>query len=107
MRGSSEGLNSGVRRATKKVRKRSEINTESNDPMVDGDGKKIEDTGMTKAFYNATLLGMAQSLIQSDRMEEVFKLQKGDVLIEAVDGILSITFSDRVHNLLNARCRRP
>ncbi|MBA0700816.1 hypothetical protein Goari_027359 [Gossypium aridum] len=40
-----------------------------------------------------TLLGMAQNSDQTNRMEEVFELPKGDVITEMVDGILSITFS--------------
>lgn len=47
---------------------------EQHDPMVDSDGKYIDDPRMVKASYKATLLGMALNSVKEDNMEEVFEL---------------------------------
>lgn len=53
----SLGSNSGVNRATKKVETRLEFQLNKDDPTVDGNGKKIMGSGVSKVSYKVTLLG--------------------------------------------------
>ncbi|MBA0843695.1 hypothetical protein Goarm_000861 [Gossypium armourianum] len=50
-------LNSGVGRSTKKVRTRSDLPPESEDPTVDRNGQKIQGFDLPKVSYKSTLIG--------------------------------------------------
>ncbi|KAH1121101.1 hypothetical protein J1N35_004261 [Gossypium stocksii] len=87
--------NSGVARVTIKVRRRTELPPDSDDPRVDGDGRKVLEDSLPKMSYKHSLMSAPGSK-ESLRMVDDFDIQDGDVTIELVDGIPSITFSDRV-----------
>ncbi|MBA0781550.1 hypothetical protein Gotri_002464 [Gossypium trilobum] len=67
--------NSCIGRATEKVRRRPNLPLDFDDPIVDGNGRKLAET-------------------------------IGDVMTELVDGILSITFSERVHKFIERKMIR-
>ncbi|PPD69143.1 hypothetical protein GOBAR_DD33980 [Gossypium barbadense] len=86
--------NSGVSRATKKVRTRSDLSLESKDLTVDGNEKKIQGSELPKASYKSTLMGASPNPSQNMFMEEDFPFIDGDVM-EVIEGVPPITFSDR------------
>ncbi|MBA0697652.1 hypothetical protein Goari_021185, partial [Gossypium aridum] len=67
--------NSCIGRATKKVRRRLDLPLDFDDPILDGNGRKLAKT-------------------------------IGDVMAELVDGILSITFLERVHKFIERKMIR-
>ncbi|MBA0576766.1 hypothetical protein Golob_027570 [Gossypium lobatum] len=71
--------NTGIRRVTKKVKRRPESSQEADDPTVDGDGQQIQNQDTTRISYKATLMGDVHEAVQHIRMEEGFELQDGDV----------------------------
>ncbi|MBA0823041.1 hypothetical protein Goarm_019799, partial [Gossypium armourianum] len=83
-----------VARVTIKVRRRTELPPDSNDPRVDGDGRKVLEDSLPKMSYKHSLM-CAPSSKESLRMVDDFDIQDGDVRTELVGGIPSITFSDR------------
>ncbi|MBA0587193.1 hypothetical protein Gorai_000327, partial [Gossypium raimondii] len=74
--------NTGIRRVTKKVKRRPESSQEADDPTVDGDGQQIQNQDTTRISYTATLMGDVHEAVQHIRMEEGFELQDGDVVMK-------------------------
>ncbi|MBA0788470.1 hypothetical protein Gotri_024810 [Gossypium trilobum] len=89
------GSNSGVVRATKKVRFRTELPPDTDDPTVDGNRQKVQESEVLRASYKLTLLGTSQASTQNTLLEEEFVLMDGDVTTVVVEGVPSITFSNR------------
>ncbi|MBA0562554.1 hypothetical protein Golob_007589 [Gossypium lobatum] len=65
--------------------------------VSEGQQRKFE--GDRRLLQSQTTLRLMNS-DQTDRMEEVFELLEGDVITEVVDGVPSITFSNRVHKFI-------
>ncbi|MBA0650059.1 hypothetical protein Goklo_017549 [Gossypium klotzschianum] len=85
---------SGVRRATKKVRRRDD------DPLDVGD-METDDGGSKVASFKDKLLGWASNeSVKEDYEEDEFELLDGDVLTKTMNGISNIKFSERVHTLI-------
>ncbi|MBA0778162.1 hypothetical protein Gotri_006063 [Gossypium trilobum] len=89
------GSNSGIGRATKRARRRPKIPLDTDDPMVDENGRKVQSLSESKASYKSTLLGNSSRSFQVDKMDEDFHLQEGDETTKIVEGVPSITFPDR------------
>ncbi|MBA0813612.1 hypothetical protein Gohar_027445 [Gossypium harknessii] len=53
--------NSGVGRITKKIRRQLELSADTNDPTMDGDGRKVLEVAVPKATYKNTLMGLSNS----------------------------------------------
>ncbi|MBA0800100.1 hypothetical protein Gohar_010560 [Gossypium harknessii] len=81
--GNPLGSNSGVGKVMNKVRRWSDLPLDLDDPTVDVNG-----------------------LNQSVGMEEDLEFLDGDVVTKMVDGIPSITFSDRVHKYIKRKMHR-
>ncbi|MBA0841141.1 hypothetical protein Goarm_003651, partial [Gossypium armourianum] len=75
----SEWSNNGVGRATKK------------------------DASLPQVSYKARLLGASFVQNLSTNAEEDFELHDGNMAMEVVDGVPSITFSDRVHQFIEQK----
>ncbi|MBA0686845.1 hypothetical protein Goari_014421, partial [Gossypium aridum] len=90
----SSGSNSGVGRATKKVCTRPELHLDKDDPIVDRNEQKVQSPDVSKA------LGVSLEKEHNVFMEEDFALIEGDVLTEIVEGVPSVTFSDRVQEYI-------
>ncbi|PPD89099.1 hypothetical protein GOBAR_DD13954 [Gossypium barbadense] len=87
------GSNSGIGRATKRVRRRPKIPLDTDDPMVDENGRKVQSLSESKASYKSTLLGNSSKSFQVDKMDEDFYLQQGDETTEIVEGgVLGVIF---------------
>ncbi|MBA0799830.1 hypothetical protein Gohar_010319 [Gossypium harknessii] len=85
---------SGVRRATKKVRRRDD------DPLDVGD-METDDGGSKVASFKDKLLGwVSNESVKEDYEEDEFELLDGDVLTKTMNGISNIKFSERVHTLI-------
>ncbi|KAA3484806.1 GroES-like zinc-binding alcohol dehydrogenase family protein [Gossypium australe] len=95
-----------VGRATKKVRRRPKSTQDADDPNVDGDGRQILNQDNVRISYKATLMGNGHELGQLPSLEEDFDLQDGDLVTEIMDGVSSITFSDRVHKFIEHKMSR-
>ncbi|MBA0701489.1 hypothetical protein Goari_027295, partial [Gossypium aridum] len=80
----------------KKVRCRTNVPPDLNDPTVDENGQAVRDTNALKVSYKTKLLGTPSDQNACANMEKMFELQDGDVATEAIDGVSSITFSNRV-----------
>lgn len=87
--------NVGIGRATKKVRTRTDLTFEFDDPLVDSNGKKVLPEG-PKPSYKSTLIGESFESICLNLEEEKFSLLDGDAVMELIDGVPFITFSNRV-----------
>lgn len=98
----SSGSNNGIGRATKKVRIRPEIQLEIDDSTVDINGQKIYPE-IPKASYKSTFLGASLEKEQNGFMEEDFTLLEGDVVTKVIEGVPSITFSNRVKDYIQCR----
>lgn len=59
-----------------------------------------------RALYKSILMGFSMGLNQPIGMEEDSKLLDRDVVTKMVDGIPSITFSDRVHKYIEQKMAR-
>ncbi|MBA0573372.1 hypothetical protein Golob_000648 [Gossypium lobatum] len=94
--------NSGVSRATKKVRTRSDLSLESKDLTVDGNEKNIQGSELPKASHKSMLMGASSNPSQNVFMEEDFPFIDDDVT-EVIEGVPSITFSDRVQKYIERR----
>ncbi|KAG4126341.1 hypothetical protein ERO13_D10G151550v2 [Gossypium hirsutum] len=95
--------NNGVGRATKKVRRHTGVPPDLNDSTVDENGQVVQDASLPQASYKAKLLGASFVQNLSTNAEEDFELQDGNVAMEVVDGVPSITFSDRVHQFIEQK----
>nr|KJB34168.1 hypothetical protein B456_006G051600 [Gossypium raimondii] len=85
---------SGVRRATKKVRRRDD------DPLDVGD-METDDGGSKVASFKDKLLGwVSNESVKEDYEEDEFELLDADVLTKTMNGISNIKFSERVHTLI-------
>ncbi|MBA0550172.1 hypothetical protein Golob_021140, partial [Gossypium lobatum] len=73
----------GVARVTIKVRRRTELPPDSNDPRVDGDGRKVLEDSLPKMSYKHSLM-CAPGSKESLRMVDDFDIQEGDVRTELV-----------------------
>ncbi|MBA0642453.1 hypothetical protein Goklo_026836 [Gossypium klotzschianum] len=86
------GSNSDIGRATKKVRRRTEVPPDIDDLAMDVNGQKVEDERVNKISYKSMLMGTPLDATSPNRMEEEFNLQDGVVVTELVEGISLITF---------------
>ncbi|MBA0682321.1 hypothetical protein Goari_024048 [Gossypium aridum] len=93
----SAGSNNGVGRATKKVKHRTDVPPDLDGPTVDRNGQVVRETNVPKDSYKTKLLGAHLDQNTRTNMKEIFELQDGNVATEVVDGVPSITFSNRVH----------
>ncbi|KAH1073529.1 hypothetical protein J1N35_025857 [Gossypium stocksii] len=84
---------------------RPEDSPEPIDPVVDDLGQTVSSGENTIPSWKDKLLGSGNKS-DSSQVEEDFKLQDDDVLQGEIDGIPSITFSDRVHNFIDQRMSR-
>ncbi|KAH1091757.1 hypothetical protein J1N35_019014 [Gossypium stocksii] len=98
--------NTGIGRATKKVKRRPGSSQEANYPTVDRDGRQIQNQDTTRISYKATPMGDVHEAGQHIRMEESFELQDGDMVTKMVDRVPSITFLDRVHKFIERKMSR-
>ncbi|MBA0715864.1 hypothetical protein Golax_014742, partial [Gossypium laxum] len=96
----SSGSNSGVGRATKKVCTKPELHLDKDDPTVHKNEQKVQSPDVSKALYKLSLLGASSEKEQNVFMEEDFALIEGDVLTKIVEGVPSVTFSDRVQEYI-------
>ncbi|KAK5802615.1 hypothetical protein PVK06_030222 [Gossypium arboreum] len=92
-------------RAIKKTRMRSDEPLDLDNPIVDEQGRSVPTGENLTASWKDKLLG---SFVNkgSSHDEEDFKLNDGDVSKEMIDGVPSITFSERVHNFITQRLAR-
>ncbi|MBA0598099.1 hypothetical protein Gorai_007878 [Gossypium raimondii] len=97
------GSNNGIGRATKRVRRRPKIPLDTDDPMVDENGRKVQSLSESKASYKSKLLENSSRSFEVDKMDEDFHLQQGDETTEIVEGVPSITFPDRVSSMWSLR----
>ncbi|KAK5794841.1 hypothetical protein PVK06_036091 [Gossypium arboreum] len=88
----SLGSSNGVGRAMKKVCTRLELQLDKDDLIVDRNGQKVQRSKASKASYKSTLLGASSENDLNVFKEENFALTEGDVLVELVKGVPSITF---------------
>ncbi|MBA0875847.1 hypothetical protein Goshw_021998 [Gossypium schwendimanii] len=65
--------------------------------VSEGQQRKFE--GDRRLLQSRTILRLMNP-DQTDRMEEVFELLEGDVIMEVVDEVPSITFLNRVHKFI-------
>lgn len=101
----SADSNLGIERATKKVRTRSDLPPEADDPTVDRNGQKLMSDN-AKPSYKSTLIGESSGIHQTDFREEDFSLLEGDAVTERIVGVPYITFSDLVQNYIQRRMSR-
>ncbi|MBA0810283.1 hypothetical protein Gohar_002290, partial [Gossypium harknessii] len=87
-------------RATKKVRTRSDFSPDTDDPTTDKNRQKVQNSDNTKVSYKSMLTGALLTPSKIFFMEEEFALLDGDVVTEVVDGVSSITFSNRVQEYI-------
>ncbi|MFQ6642946.1 hypothetical protein Gotur_018438, partial [Gossypium turneri] len=87
--------NSGVGRATKKVRTRLNLTLDKDDSTVDSNGQQTQISRFTKALYKSMLVGDSSTLVHNVSMEEDFALLDGDMVTKVVDSVLLITFSNQ------------
>ncbi|MBA0743084.1 hypothetical protein Gogos_005803, partial [Gossypium gossypioides] len=93
------GSNSGVGRATKKVHSKTELPLDTDDPTVDGNGQKVQESEVPRVSYKSTLLGASQALTQNTLLDEEFVLMDDDVTTLVVEGVLSITTTDEKRSI--------
>ncbi|PPD67060.1 hypothetical protein GOBAR_DD36062 [Gossypium barbadense] len=74
----------------------------SDDPTVEENGRKLLEVVMAKVSYKNTLIRSSTTSDSPQNVED-FELQEGDVMTEMIDGILSITFSERVHKFIERK----
>lgn len=74
---SHAGSNSGVVQATKKVRKQLDYPPNTEDSTVDETGWKVLISGVTKASYKSTLMGLT-----TEPMQTIEQKRTGDVIME-------------------------
>ncbi|MBA0763426.1 hypothetical protein Gotri_012869 [Gossypium trilobum] len=70
---------------------------------MDGNGQTVQEEIVAKDSYNIKLMADSSDPNGSVGMEEDFKLQDEDVIMETVNGIPSITFSDHVHKFIEKK----
>ncbi|KAK5840216.1 hypothetical protein PVK06_009103 [Gossypium arboreum] len=95
-----------IGRATKKVRRRLESSQDVDDPNVNGNGRQILNPDNARISYKATLMRTGHELGQQPSLEDDFDLQDWDVVTEAVDGVLSTTFLNRVNKFIECKMSR-
>ncbi|PPR94581.1 hypothetical protein GOBAR_AA26090 [Gossypium barbadense] len=100
------GSNNGVSRATKKVRTKTELLPDTDDSTMDGNGQKVQGSEVPRASYKLALLGASPVPAQNALMEQDFALTKGDMITEVVEGVLLITFFDRIQEYIERRMSR-
>ncbi|MFQ6666640.1 hypothetical protein Gotur_032922 [Gossypium turneri] len=93
---------SGIGWATKKVRTRPKVKLDFDDPVVDNNNQRIQ-SEILKASYKSTLLGASSEKNNGGFLEEEFTLLDGDVVTEVIEGVPSITFSNRVQEFIQRR----
>ncbi|MBA0819252.1 hypothetical protein Gohar_028212 [Gossypium harknessii] len=100
----------GIGCSTKKGKRRLTEPPDPNDPVVDDKGMKVNPTNITPISWKDKLMGDMANVMNTQK-DENFDLQKGDAKNEIVDGIPSITFSERVHQFIaehmSRRRRKP
>ncbi|MFQ6668160.1 hypothetical protein Gotur_033915 [Gossypium turneri] len=89
----------GIGCSTKKGKRRLTEPPDPNDPVVDDKGMKVNPTNITPISWKDKLMGDMANVMNTQK-DENFDLQKGDAKNEIVDGIPSITFSERVHQFI-------
>ncbi|MFQ6647722.1 hypothetical protein Gotur_021454 [Gossypium turneri] len=65
-------------------------------------GRKLSEAVMAKVSYKNTLIRSSTTSDSPQNVED-FELQEGDVTIEMIDRIPSITFSERVHKFIERK----
>ncbi|MBA0599455.1 hypothetical protein Gorai_005675, partial [Gossypium raimondii] len=68
-------------------------------PTLDRNGVDIDNETARQASFRDTLLGSSQNKFKSLDMDD-FDLQDGDVPTCTIDGVFSISFLDRIHDLI-------
>ncbi|MBA0840609.1 hypothetical protein Goarm_003182, partial [Gossypium armourianum] len=68
-------------------------------PTLDRNGVDIDNETTRQASFRDTLLGLSQNKFKSLDMDD-FDLQDGDVPTCTIDGVFSISFLDRIHDLI-------
>lgn len=93
-----DSLDDAVRRSVKKVRRRwaEPPDLDSNDPIVDDNGRKVD--GKKVPSWRDKLIG--NHLGSVNWQEDEFDLLDGGVTKEIVNGIPTITFSERVNQYI-------
>lgn len=71
---SPTGSNSGVGRATKKVRRRMETTPDTDDSIVNANGQTIGEVGVNRISYKSMLMGNQQDTSIPNKLEEDFDL---------------------------------
>ncbi|KAH1098584.1 hypothetical protein J1N35_015505 [Gossypium stocksii] len=97
------GSNRGVGIAMKKVRRRTNVPPDLNDLTVDENGQAVWDTNALKVSYKTKLLGTPSDQNAYANMKEMFELQDGDVATKVIDGVISLIFSNQVHQLIEQK----
>lgn len=98
----SVGSNIGLGRATKKVRTRSDLHLDFDDPTVYANGQKLE-SDVPKASYKSSLLGSNSVSSQDVFREETFSLIEGDAVKGSIEGVPSGRFLNRVTEFIEKR----
>lgn len=99
------GLNIGIGRATKKVRRRPDLLLDTDDPAMEENGRKLSEATMAKVSYKNILIGSSSTFNSSQKMED-FEHQESDVTTKMVDEISSITLFERVHKFIERKMTR-
>ncbi|KAK5784440.1 hypothetical protein PVK06_038964 [Gossypium arboreum] len=91
-----------VRRSTKKVKRRMDEPLDPDNPVVNEKGIRVDGASIQLVSWKEKLMGSA-SVGVNVQQEEGFQLDDGDVKAVVIDGVPSITFSDRVHQFIAKR----
>ncbi|PPR95401.1 hypothetical protein GOBAR_AA25267 [Gossypium barbadense] len=95
----------GIGCSTKKVQRRLTEPLDPDDLVVDDKGMKVNPTNTAPISWKDKLMGDMANVMNTQK-DENFDLQKGEAKNEIVDGIPSITFSERVYQLSQNVCLR-
>ncbi|MBA0571870.1 hypothetical protein Golob_002239 [Gossypium lobatum] len=96
------GSNTGIGHATKKVRRWPDLLSNTDDPTVEENERKLPEAVMAKVSYKNTLIRSSTTSDSPQNVEDS-ELQEGAVTTEMIDGIPSITFSERVHKFIERK----
>ncbi|MBA0578834.1 hypothetical protein Gorai_021106 [Gossypium raimondii] len=91
----NSSLTSGIGRATKSVHTKLKVQLDFDDPTVDNNGQRIQ-SKILKVSYKSTLLGASSEKNNGGFLD-------GDVVIEVIEGVPSIMFSNRVQEFIQRR----
>ncbi|KAK5839833.1 hypothetical protein PVK06_008675 [Gossypium arboreum] len=89
----------GIGRAMNKVHTRPKVKLDFDNPTMDNNDHRIQ-SEISKASYKSTLLRASSKKNNGGFLEEEFTLLDGEAVTEVMEGVPSITFSNRVYLIL-------